>query len=37
MTMPITDPAQIQWHVEQIDPDALKRFLKDYYPLWQIP
>jgi hypothetical protein len=37
MTMPITEPDQIQWHVEQIDEAALKRFLQGYYPLWNIP
>lgn len=37
MTMPITDPEQIQWHVDQIDETALKNFLKNYYPLWRIP
>ena len=36
MTMPITDPEQIEWHVDQMDEKALHDYLQGRFPDWNI-
>jgi hypothetical protein len=36
MTMPITDPDQIKWHIDQIDVNALHTYMINNFPTWNI-
>ena len=36
MTMPITDPAQIAWYINQMDTTALHNYLQQAFPAWGI-